>query len=255
MMGACFLGVGLDGTQELKCGVLEERYNETEAELAKADVQVEGRLCARGRHLLLEWDIVRPVQSSAVGTRLGVGPPMVNVVVPDLASGPVVEDDGVDVILGLDDGEIEGARALPVRVASDAERLEERVLIAAALGAISGSLFSNYYQYLSPDMVSTQVSLSLVTMLILGGEGTLLGPILGVALIDMLPQVFQSLALFKTAMEGLFVVIVLLTLPSGLVGGVLTVLGNWFARHDRSAVGTPTPGVGEVAPNSVKSMA
>jgi hypothetical protein len=62
---------------------------------------------------------------------------MVNVVVAKLASGPVVEDDWVDVILGLDDGEIEGARALFARVASNAERPEECVLIVFVDGTVA----------------------------------------------------------------------------------------------------------------------
>ena len=67
-------------------------------------------------------------------------------------------------------------------------------LISAALGSLSGSLYAFYFHFLSPEMVGTPRSFEMIAMLVAGGEGTLVGPILGVALLTLLPTAFQPFA-------------------------------------------------------------
>ena len=56
-------------------------------------------------------------------------------------------------------------------------------------------------------------------MLVAGGEGTLVGPLLGVALLTLLPTLFQPFALYKTFAEGALLVLCFLWLPEGMFGG------------------------------------
>lgn len=90
--------------------------------------------------------------------------------------------------------------------------------IAAGCASIAGSLFAFDFHYLAPDLVSTPRSLELVTMLVLGGQGTLVGPLLGAVVLTLLPALVQPLAAYKTAVEGALLVIVLLYVPGGLAG-------------------------------------
>jgi branched-chain amino acid transport system permease protein len=100
-------------------------------------------------------------------------------------------------------------------------------LMSAACASVAGSLYAYYFQFLSPDMVSTPRSFEYVTMLVIGGEGTLAGPLLGVLLLVLLPTLVQPLAQVKTLFTGLLLVGGLLYLPSGIFGA----LGRVFARH------------------------
>jgi len=93
-------------------------------------------------------------------------------------------------------------------------------LISAACASIAGSLYAYYFQFLSPEMVSTPRSLEYVTMLVIGGEGTLAGPLLGVLLLVLLPTVVQPLAQVKTLFTGLLLVGGLLYLPTGILGAL-----------------------------------
>jgi branched-chain amino acid transport system permease protein len=95
-------------------------------------------------------------------------------------------------------------------------------LIAASFASIAGSLYAYYFQFISPEMVSTNRSFEIITALVVGGEGSLVGPVIGVAILTLLPTVFQPLANFKTLAEGLILVVALLYLPSGIFGGVLS---------------------------------
>ena len=90
--------------------------------------------------------------------------------------------------------------------------------ISAALASLSGSLYAFYFHFLSPEMVGTARSLEMIAMLVVGGEGTLVGPIFGVALLTLLPTAFQPLALYKTLAEGALLVAVVRYLPGGLFG-------------------------------------
>ncbi len=90
--------------------------------------------------------------------------------------------------------------------------------ISAALGALSGALYAYFFHFLSPEMVGTGRSLELVAMLIVGGEGTLFGPVLGAAILTVLPTVSQPLALYKTFATGALLVLFFLYMPQGLFG-------------------------------------
>jgi len=92
-------------------------------------------------------------------------------------------------------------------------------LIGAACTSIAGSLLAFDFRFLSPDMVSTNTSLLMVTMLVIGGEGTLVGPVIGVLLLTLLPTMFQFLDTYKTLASGVLLITALLYFPSGLYGG------------------------------------
>jgi branched-chain amino acid transport system permease protein len=129
------------------------------------------------------------------------------------------------------------ARALGIRVA----RYKISVfLLSAGLASLAGSLYGFYFHFLSPEMVGTSRSVEMIAMLALGGEGTLAGPLIGVALLTLLPAVFQPLAVYKTLAEGLILVLIMLYLPGGIFGSAAATLGRLGRRavSQRAAVET-----------------
>lgn len=110
------------------------------------------------------------------------------------------------------------ARALGIRVPGYKVSV---FLVSAALASVAGSLYAFHFHFLSPEMVNTSRSVEMIAMLALGGERTLVGPVIGVALLTLLPTVFQPLAVYKTAAEGLILILIMLYLPGGIFGGVL----------------------------------
>jgi branched-chain amino acid transport system permease protein len=110
-------------------------------------------------------------------------------------------------------------------------------LISAALASISGSLYAFFFNFLSPEMVGPGRSLELVAMMVIGGEATLVGPVLGSIILTILPTVFQPLALYKTFASGGLLVACFLYLPQGLYGTFAVWLNAWTstARFSRVA--------------------
>jgi branched-chain amino acid transport system permease protein len=96
--------------------------------------------------------------------------------------------------------------------------------ISASLASLSGSLYAFYFHFLSPEMVGTARSLEMIAMLVVGGEGTLVGSVFGVALLTLLPTIFQPLALYKTLAEGALLVLVVRYLPGGIFGTLVQLL-------------------------------
>jgi branched-chain amino acid transport system permease protein len=104
--------------------------------------------------------------------------------------------------------------------------------ISAALASLSGSLYAFYFHYLAPEMVNTTRSLEMITMLVIGGEGTLVGSLVGVTLLTLLPEIFQPFALYKRLAEGALLVLAFQYLPAGIYGSVV----GWLSRFgDASA--------------------
>ena len=97
---------------------------------------------------------------------------------------------------------------------------------SAATAALSGGLLAFQFRFLSPEMVGVARSFELVSMLVVGGEGTVIGPLLGSLLITLLPAASQSLATYKTLAVGLLLVVFFLRLPEGLFGLLVRVLGR-----------------------------
>ncbi len=95
---------------------------------------------------------------------------------------------------------------------------------SAATAALAGGLLAFHFRFLSPEMVGTARSFELVSMMVVGGEGTVIGPLLGSLLITLLPELSQSLATYKTLAVGLLLVVFFLRLPEGLFGLLVRLL-------------------------------
>jgi len=96
--------------------------------------------------------------------------------------------------------------------------------ISAALAGLSGALYAFNFHFLSPEMVSAQRSFEMIAMLVLGGEGTLIGGFFGSLALTLLPTLVQEFAAFKTAVEGAVLVAVFLLMPEGLFGRLALLL-------------------------------
>lgn len=96
--------------------------------------------------------------------------------------------------------------------------------IAAVLAGLSGALYAFNFHFLSPEMVAAPRSFEMIAMLVLGGEGTLIGGFFGALALTLLPTLVQEFAIFKTAVEGAVLVAVFMFMPEGLFGHLALLL-------------------------------
>ncbi len=93
-------------------------------------------------------------------------------------------------------------------------------VLSAAYASVAGSVYAYYFRFFSPDMVGVVVAFSLVVMLGLGGSRSLIGPLLGVLLLQLIPQGGQRIAIFEPLIAGIILIVVMTYLPTGLWGGI-----------------------------------
>ena len=91
--------------------------------------------------------------------------------------------------------------------------------IGSALGGIAGVLYAPLVQFIEPSAFALNLSLSLLLMVIVGGSGYFLGPLLGAAVSVLLPEWarFGSDALYLIV-YAIAVMILMAFCPSGLLG-------------------------------------
>ena len=109
-------------------------------------------------------------------------------------------------------GDQAGARSLGLHIT----RAKISVfVISACLASIAGSLYASYFRYLSPDQVGSAESLQLITMLVIGGMGTLFGPLIGVDAADLPAAGVPAIANYSMLVTGVLLVRSCGTCPPG----------------------------------------
>jgi len=83
---------------------------------------------------------------------------------------------------------------------------------------IAGSFFSHFQRFVSADSFANLESFGIITMVALGGTGSIFGPILGAAILVVLPEAFRVLAQYRGVIYGLTLIIVIVYRPGGLAG-------------------------------------
>ena len=101
------------------------------------------------------------------------------------------------------------------------------VAVSAGLAALGGVLYAFYMSFVNVEVFTLDMSILLMAMVIIGGTGTLFGPIVGAAIVMALPAALTYLPFIPAAelgtiqqiIYGSAMVILMMYRPGGLVGG------------------------------------
>src|SRR5262249_8143367 len=97
-------------------------------------------------------------------------------------------------------------------------------LFSGLLTTIAGILFVYYTQFISPQTLALTSSAEVLLMVISGGPATLMGPIVGAALVGVVKTVVSGfIERWNFLLGAIFVAIVIL-MPEGLVPGTARLL-------------------------------
>jgi branched-chain amino acid transport system permease protein len=94
-------------------------------------------------------------------------------------------------------------------------------VVAGFWGAVAGILYADYNQFISPHVLALTNSAEVLLMVIAGGAGTLLGPIVGAAVVILLKNVVSAYVTRWVLLLGLVFVVIVLYMPEGLVPGIV----------------------------------
>lgn len=102
--------------------------------------------------------------------------------------------------------------------------------VSAVISAFAGSLYAHVVTFIAPASFGFHFSVELLTMIVVGGLGSIYGSFLGAALLTMLPEflrVFQDLDII---VYGLMLILMTMFMPGGLASGIQTVTQYIAAR-------------------------
>jgi branched-chain amino acid transport system permease protein len=110
-------------------------------------------------------------------------------------------------------------------------------VMAGFLAGVSGALFAFFGRYASATYMFYQVSGEAVVWTIVGGAGTLFGPLVGTALFIVIREIVSSHWEHHSLIVGLLAILVVIFAPKGIVG----LFNGWLSRLDERDAGQPAP--------------
>lgn len=88
--------------------------------------------------------------------------------------------------------------------------------VDAFLAAFAGTIYAFYVSYISPDNFTFLVSVTIMTMVIVGGMDNTLGVIVGAFLLTILPEKLRLFSDYRLLFVGIIVILFLVLRPQGL---------------------------------------
>ena len=102
--------------------------------------------------------------------------------------------------------------------------------IGGAFAGVSGCLFAVHNRFVSPDDFSYVQSILYLSMLVVGGAGSIVGAVIGAVGVTLLPELLRGAGNAYLLIFGVLVLLVLIALPDGLVS--LASLPVFRRRHN-----------------------
>ncbi len=112
-------------------------------------------------------------------------------------------------------------------------------MFSGLLSAIAGILFVYYNQFISPQALALTASAESLLMVISGGAGTLLGPVVGAALVVIVKNVVSAYVERWNFMLGAIFVAIVVFMPEGLVPGVVRLTRSIWRSRARTKPSSP----------------
>ncbi len=113
--------------------------------------------------------------------------------------------------------------------------------LSALLAGAAGSLYAHYAKILTPDLFGVLQSIDVLVMLVIGGGGTIAGPVLGAALVTVLPEGLRAAADYRFFVFGGMLTVCVLFLPGGLAELGRRLLPRRPPRAEPTVPGTGAP--------------
>jgi len=91
-------------------------------------------------------------------------------------------------------------------------------VIATFFAGIAGAFFAHHARFISADSFRLEETFLILTMLIVGGMGSFLGPVIGAVFLVILPEIFRFLLEYRGVVYGLIMIATILFRPEGIAG-------------------------------------
>ncbi len=107
-------------------------------------------------------------------------------------------------------------------------------VLGAAIAGLAGALNAHLTFFIGPSEFGFDRGVDILTMAILGGTGGLTGPVLGAAIITLLPELLRGFRDYRTMLNGAILVVIVLFLPKGIWDPAR--FRGWFHRQSAGRI-------------------
>ncbi len=115
------------------------------------------------------------------------------------------------------------------------------VVIAATSAGLAGGLFAHFYGSITPQTFGWQQSVSLLTMVVVGGGRGFAGVLAATFLLLFLPEYFRAMAEYSALINGIILTAIVVILPNGISSLPGAVIGRWPPLFSRRSATTSHP--------------
>ena len=95
------------------------------------------------------------------------------------------------------------------------------LVLGALLSGMAGGFYAHYISFVGPEVFRFAFMVSMIIMVLVGGKGTLVGPLIGALLVTFLEEYLREAKELRLSIFGLAVIAIVLFLPRGLMGFVV----------------------------------
>lgn len=111
------------------------------------------------------------------------------------------------------------------------------LVLGALLSGMAGGFYAHYISFVGPEVFRFAFMVSMIIMVLIGGKGTLVGPLIGALLVTFLEEYLREAKELRLSIFGLAVIAIVLFLPRGLMGFVM----QWREARKARAPQIATP--------------
>ena len=111
-------------------------------------------------------------------------------------------------------------------------------LFSGAVAAVAGGLFASLQSYITPDAFTFDLSVLFFIAILIGGRGSILGPLLGTTLLTVLPEFAAPLVAWSTFLYAVLLLVIVLAIPGG-IADILDYKNRRPLESDRAIIPRP----------------
>lgn len=123
--------------------------------------------------------------------------------------------------------------------------------IAAFFTGIAGALFAGYIRFIGPDISNPHLTFEFLLFLLIGGQATIAGPLVGTLIATGLTESLQFMQEYRMVVFGALLIIIVKFFPGGLVGAAMKLKTKIEKRMNKAnkSVNAPSKGENHAAKN------
>jgi branched-chain amino acid transport system permease protein len=103
--------------------------------------------------------------------------------------------------------------------------------LSAVISSLAGSLYAHTMTFISPASFGFNFSVELLTMVVIGGLGSIYGSFLGAALLTLLPEFLREAHDYDIVIYGALLMMMVMFMPGGLVRGIPDLLRKLLKKR------------------------